>query len=219
MIENLLNGVWKNLVHVNRYQTHVMIKAMTVAEHSWITGMLSLFIFNEVEKNMQNDCSGIKAEILVKALVHDLEECVIGDIPLNEVLRNETKTYKDNVGKIILNKMLDVDENIINNWRYAKSEISGLVVQYSDMLSALLEMIQEKDMGNTYMDKYLSNPVKHLINYEKEFESKIDNMIGVEGDTLQSKFGREFLQVIKILNFELVNHMALKYGIKALATV
>ena len=209
--ENLLNGKWQRLLNVKRYQTYHVVDPLTVADHCWLTAMISMIIFDSffIDRNSINDDETVdrldmRNDLLTKALLHDIEESLTGDIPREEIIRDEIKEMKEKVGNSILNNIFSND--LVRKYTYifhiAKDHtLSGIIITYADMLSALIEALREKSIGNNNLD----DTVEHAMGLLSKQTSTI-----ISSDEIII----DFVIFLTKLTDEIITYIELTYGIR-----
>lgn len=157
-----INSIY-SLRDLKRYNNTPRIKEESVAEH---TAFVALIVLNLEDKYRFDVDKAIKM-----ALVHDLSEIYITDIPHN-VKHRFPKMQKE-----IKKAELDVFENNFPNYvEYYKElelgkSIEAKIVYYADVLSCKQYSESEVKLGNTgYMIKVLEESKERLKEIEKELK-------------------------------------------------
>jgi len=65
--------------HVKRWHIVNTVREQTVAEHSWNVTIIAMNIMGNMPNIVQND--NMRREVMFKAITHDMEEAIDGDIP------------------------------------------------------------------------------------------------------------------------------------------
>ncbi len=205
--ESLLNGRWQWILNVKRYQNRHTIDPLSVADHSWLTAMLGLMIYDSIDFNMDTEWTHMeRGEVVIKALLHDIEEGMTGDIPLEKETRDAMKYAKGLVTTSIIKMIFPskLKDGYLYEHKNAKTDsVSGSIIRYADMLSALIEALREKQLGNTNFDDVVNNAMNHLN----------EMFLGIEcgNDTLR----RQTINYLNSLTDEIIAHISLTYGIRA----
>lgn len=159
-VPDLLEGKWQRLLDVYRFGNRPSVSRITVASHSWLTTMLAMFIFDSLEEEAFEyiDYKDKYSDALLRrAIVHDIEECILGDIPLEQITFDEVKQIKKNIGSTIVEDV--IGKTYVPYWSSAKNGAIGIILSYADMLSAYIEAIREVRLGNTtYSDVLIKAP-------------------------------------------------------------
>ena len=129
----------RGLRHVNRFNFHHVNKKQNVAEHSFYVGIYAKMFADEIFKDTPNK-NQLSAQVLWRALAHDFEEAVIGDIPylvrkqLSAPILNElkSKAYAE----------LDIrDKEVL--------PIFDQIVDFADAYELKVYLEEERRSGNT----------------------------------------------------------------------
>ncbi len=209
--ESLLNGRWQWILNIERYQNRHTIDALSVADHSWLTAMLSMMIFDSIgfyDGTSNDDLTNImRGELLTRAILHDVEESLTGDIPLESETKVEIKYVKGLISNNIMKAIFpsEIADKYSAHHMFAKHSmtVEGSIVRYADMLSALIEALRENDLGNTNLDDIIENAMGYL----RDMFTDVD-------------CGNRTL-LIKAINYmndltdEIINYIQSNYSIKA----
>ena len=150
------------LSNITRFTALKLDRPYNVAEHSYRVAMLTMVIVDEFNANPFNTVKLDKAEALSKALIHDLEESVIGDIA------TPVKTYpgfRDLLRKaseqIMETQVLDEDlvnrNEYLKHWVEDKDGATGEVITIADKMEALMAAAYELKRGNKDLQKAFNN--------------------------------------------------------------
>lgn len=115
-----------------------MIRRTNVAEHSFGTAALSIEIMDDLSWNYIGNYES-KYQILKKALLHDLHESVLSDIPY-DVKRIDNSLFKS---LLLEEDKLDRSANIPK-----LSPEHDLIVQTADMLELAFTLVEDIELGN-----------------------------------------------------------------------
>lgn len=155
----------RNMRHINRCGIYPTIKPEDVCQHSYYVALLTYILGNEynlvvVEHNkdlhpydVDNQMTVIDVDKAVKAaLVHDVEEVFISDIPwtVKHHDKNTEKTFTDLKAKILDEKFLgsDVLSFLKYDCRTSKDGLEGELVNLADMLELVIYCSEEITFGN-----------------------------------------------------------------------
>lgn len=161
----LLVGDPVRLRYAVRFSTCHKVHNESVAEHSYYVALYATIICGWVY------CSGYEVRpdlenVMQRALYHDLEECVTGDI--NRVFKYSHPLVTDGIQvganaameKILagLDIPLNHRQHIYRLWMYAKHSdegcVEGHIVKFADYLSVLSYMMQELTNANITMREH-----------------------------------------------------------------
>lgn len=156
--KDLLDALLKvsHLSDVHQFQGHPQIKSISVAEHSYYVAMCALLIGQYLHSQGRSNIEVIENAV-VKALMHDVEECVTGDIPYpaKQHIKYETNGERNyTFAKYqfdVVKKLFDNIPNVLASWVASKSDDgSGHIVILADRLALVLYLIREVMLGSIY---------------------------------------------------------------------
>lgn len=147
-VTNLFSSL-SGLSSVHRYSMTKMTAPESVLEHSGWVAIASMIIAKEL--NDINRGSIILEDVLTRALIHDVDEIVTGDIPRPTKYRNEDtiEAFKQmsrwGVDKVVGSLGLSpaVSESISRAHRVAKVGREGLVVAIADCMAVVYKLWEE----------------------------------------------------------------------------
>ena len=160
---NILSGGWQNLLEVKRWGTTNMSNHLSVAEHSWLTAMLSERFIREAIRRRYLFRSTVEVMVdisrtaTINALIHDLEECLISDIPNTSFTRDNPhvislkKDAIESVGAYLFDDPYD-NLGYVFDRRNAKEGVAGQVVSYADAYSMLIELNRQTGYSEEYQE-------------------------------------------------------------------
>lgn len=162
-LKEMLIGMPVRLRYVDRFSTCRVLKKESVAEHSFYVAFYCLMIAwwcdNYTEKADLN-----VAELLTKALLHDLDEAATGDVPRFFKYSDPIlKQHLDEVaqkGVQLIAKMLWDNATAISDiefcWKQAKNDTpEGRILEFADFLSVLSYIWEEMRSSNLIMPEHL----------------------------------------------------------------
>ena len=185
-VDNILTGHWQNLLEVKRFGTTNMSVHLSVAEHSWLTAMLvGRFMKDAIKDNYLYRCplemvGDISRNALHSALIHDIEECLISDIPNISFTRNNI-LVKDLKADAILEAPALLFDDPLDSLGYgfdrasAKIGVDGMIVSYADAYSMLIELNRQRDCID-YSD--ILNDVLDILDANCEREKEQEDYYG-----------------------------------------
>lgn len=190
---SILNGPMRRMSHVNRYSSIPVHRPENVAEHSWWVTMIAYLIADDLFLQGVN----IKMElVLSKALVHDLSECVSGDIIRSYKYSSpEVRKTLGDADRInmqgITSKMGSVGPSVYHDWARAKADgLEGDIVAFADMVGVVIYCREEYLMGNRQIELVLKEMYEtwfHKYHEVEHLSQYIDRMFpnGAYTDALQ----------------------------------
>lgn len=156
------------LHRVLRYSTLPVHYQEDVAQHSWYVSFYALVIY-ELIREFDPDCEIDKGTLLERAIVHDLDEMISGDV--HRPFKYADKDMKDSMTKVALRLLLkwqteaQLPSTVYHSAVDAKSGIEGEIIRLSDMLSVASFTIENHKMGNTFVIEVAENVVKALTEF------------------------------------------------------
>jgi 5'-deoxynucleotidase YfbR-like HD superfamily hydrolase len=150
------------LSNIVRYSMHEKLREQNVAEHSFRVALLAMAIADAYCDNGAQ----VNYEVLLKrALMHDMEEAINGDI--SYVVKNRNSSTKDFFNKLesetIENSMFqknNIYKCIIQNAR--TNDLEGRIVSIADMLEILFYAMREMRMGNKQMQSLYDRVLQYV---------------------------------------------------------
>jgi len=157
---NYILGHSRRLNFIKRFNTRIKSYEEPVSAHSFYVTMYSFIIATLMKKNGRV----IDVELTIKkALFHDLEESIAGDIltPFKKQFKKEYHALCDLAFKQITGGLDEgIKDEIEGYWSEAKIGLEGHVVDYCDDLAGAVYCIEQLNSGNQYFndifDDYLS---------------------------------------------------------------
>lgn len=156
---NKFNKTVDRLSCVNRFSSNKLSKDENVLEH---TGKVALLCYH-IGMSLSHEEFDIDIErLLSKALLHDIEESVTGDIirTTKYATPEIVRAFKDGevaIAERLLNDQFH-DEQAFEMWKVSKSGATGDIVAFVDVLCAMYKMDDEinvrgnKSVANTISD-------------------------------------------------------------------
>lgn len=147
-IIEVMYGNFTRLSHTWRYSSVPVIARENVAEHSFWTAMIGITIAYET------GVPHLAGTVAVNAIMHDIEECMTGDLIrdmkyANEEFRQQIQTIEDEFVTRLVEDMGPTGGIIQARWRGAKGETrAGRIVALADALSVVAYCSKEGTMGN-----------------------------------------------------------------------
>jgi len=174
-------GLANNLSSVSRYSQSHLIKSESVLEHSGFVALVCYTIGSRIP--------GIDmGELLSKAIVHDIDETITGDIP--RPTRYANNEIFEAINKVERKNMMFISQSILGNgimysdWQSAKDDtIEGTIVRIADSLAVLYKVWQEYTLynSNTIVDhaKSVAESLESIETTELELELIIAEAINL----------------------------------------
>lgn len=196
----LLVGQSARLRYVPRFSTCQRLHSENVAEHSYYVAFYSMVIVDWVNANSAE--AGIPVEIdlgtvLSYALLHDLEECITGDLPRAfKYSLPEVATVLHDAGELAMHRIMsevvpDFADEYVQEWTAAKDEatIDGCIVRFADYLAVLSYMVCELTNNRTMTDNW-NTMHDYQITFQKKEYDFIRPLVDEAGTILANAFRR-----------------------------
>lgn len=129
--------------------------------------------------------------VLSKAIIHDIEEVITGDIPTptkyhSEKLLDQITLLEEDAAHQVC---MDVfDSNIIHGlWTNCKDgSMSGQIVRLADIAAVVYKIWCERQLGNTTFDKYLPDITQRIRDVDlcDDLEVFLENILDVAEDMI-----------------------------------
>lgn len=172
-MKNLLVGHAIRLKYVTRFSTCRTLHKESVAEHSYYTALYSIVVAKWVTDH--TDLRIDVAKLLTKALVHDLEESITGDIPRD--FKHVDKELRASIERIAETSFLKAAESIfqcntnywLSVWKSAKDDtVEGRILAFADFLSVVSYIYEEVRIASSISLK------EQLISLQSYYEGFLD---------------------------------------------
>ena len=158
-------------VHCNKHES--------VLEHTAFVAIYAMYL--------QRHYGGSLEMIMLRSLLHDMEETATGDIP------NPTKYYSSDIFEGLRDyseeSMREISDEFFDGkaysaWACAKDRsLEGQIVAISDAAASVYKIWQEYETGNKTLLKFIPNVQKGLI----KLTERVDKELKLEVDLLQVK--------------------------------
>lgn len=153
---------FRRLRHIQRCNNFARVMSEDDAQHSYFTTMLAMIIADEY--NAKND-ELVNTELVIrKALMHDTDEVVTGDIPFN--VKHADKQLNTSLAKVmstIVQKLYEGSSTQFQKYRVVadtcKQGIEGSIVDLADMLELAVYCHEEVNAGNDNMNSLLKRAI------------------------------------------------------------
>lgn len=176
--------------HVFRYSSQPVVVRECVAEHSYYVAMYSMILSHIIKAREKKAVD--PALCVFRALCHDIDECLTGDVirPVkhsNEDISNSLYRLSTIVVSE-LSKPLDEAGGSINHyWSSAKSDdINGVIVRVSDFLAVVRYLYQEVSMGNSLVDHIIGECIEYGEHIQIKADEWSDVLSNVTNDAIDT---------------------------------
>lgn len=151
---NFIDWICK-LTSMPRFTGSPLMEPQSGADHAFRVTMIALQIVDDYNYRQKRKSDQIsREEVLMKALLHDVEESVIGDIPspvkyMTPEFRKAVKLIEETTMKnTVLKDAGPYKEEYYRLWHDAKKDDSGKIVKISDKLEGFIKINFEIKQGN-----------------------------------------------------------------------
>jgi 5'-deoxynucleotidase YfbR-like HD superfamily hydrolase len=129
---------------VTRYSMKKLVRDESVMEHIGVVALMAMFIARDcIKAGYQVDMENL----LTAALVHDLEESVIGDVPTTTKYANQQIAFELNhLSRLTIRTiMLEIDHPVlVSIWENQKNiSIEGRILKLCDLFSVIMKLREE----------------------------------------------------------------------------
>jgi 5'-deoxynucleotidase YfbR-like HD superfamily hydrolase len=172
-----LFSISQSMSAIKRYSQLHLLKSESVMEH---TGFVCLFTYILCEKINSVSDEEDKLNIgiaLEKAVIHDIDEVVTGDIPRPTKYHSKesSKIFEniadDGIKQIISELDLGFQSRIELNWKTAKDDSEGAIVALADLASVVYKLWDEVILlGNKKLILQGKQVFTYVQNLSKEIE-------------------------------------------------
>ena len=180
-----------NLNNIQRYSGTKLVEPENLSQHIVDTIMIGIKVINKL--NTLTDTSELDIEkYVMKAVYHDLEESVTGDIPRPLKYHDaDTLSALKSVADVVALELFkdEFGEHYLyhhKNWINAKEGKEGFILKIVDTLTVVIKVIKEVSLlNNMYMLKVAKEVIKYLnelLTYlsVEEYNCPIDNELHKE---------------------------------------
>lgn len=166
-LKNFIDGERK-LDRVIRFSAHRRIKDQSLSEHSFHVALYAMILADLEEKIFGNKIN--KDKLLKTALLHDLEECLTGDIiyDFKHTYKHFAKEIKEISQRFFEDLMKNLPQKVskeyLSLWKNSKDSktIEGKIIEAADKLEGLIYALDEFSLGNKAFNKVIKTYLKLL---------------------------------------------------------
>lgn len=184
-LEKLLFGQTTRVRYVIRFGTCHRMRDESVAEHSFFVGFYSMMLGKHIRLS-----DAEMAELLQRALLHDIEEAVSGDFPRPfKHGDKELKKALDIAGQHAFEQAVDgllpaYTEDLERMWVGAKEGKIGRILAFADFLAVLAYLCQEVEASNRTMKRQCDEMKKYWADFAKADYEFIRDLVNQSGAIL-----------------------------------
>lgn len=145
-IDNLLNDKINLMDSVHRQATISTIKQENIAQHSFHVAYYALKLSKALNLSEQ-----LQGEIVIEALIHDIAETSISDVPSNvKHSVPELKPLLDKAEDLAIEKYFPEISDEFKKLRQDENEknIKGTIIKIADIIAFIQFCLTEEELGN-----------------------------------------------------------------------
>lgn len=169
---NLVSSPLMNLDHTFRYSGTRLVEPESLSQHIVDTIMMGIKIIDKVN-NESKSVTLSPEHYVMKAVYHDLEEVITGDIPrplkyYNQVTLNSLRSVADDVAMSFFEAQFNDNSKAYSLWESAKDGREGYILKLVDMLVVANKVVKEVTLLNNY---YMLRVAHEVVGYLNEVKS------------------------------------------------
>jgi 5'-deoxynucleotidase YfbR-like HD superfamily hydrolase len=173
-MQEMLTGKARTVAHVTRFAGIPLHRTENVAEHSYMTAQYAMFIGLEC---IRLGGAVDMGKLLTRALVHDLDEAIMVDLPRPLKYRDPVllARWQDMSREAVLQMEMALGVPFFVAWSRAKDHsLEGRILALADLISVTSYVIEELRFGNSFMLPVLKGNIDYLMEfYNKEGTTEI----------------------------------------------
>ena len=154
--------------NVRRWSHAYCHKPESILEHTAVVSIIALALAAKLGADVE--------KVLERALLHDMEETVTGDIPTptkyhNPAITEEIKRFEAIAAKEVCYSYFG--EWAWKVWREAKDDsLEGEIIRVADAGAVVLKIQQEKALGNRSFEEFEENIWNALLNIKQNITNE-----------------------------------------------
>jgi 5'-deoxynucleotidase YfbR-like HD superfamily hydrolase len=196
-IRNHMN-LLSRMTTVQRYSQYHLCVPESVLEHSAFVAMISMFIANHIELDMVERC-----KVIEKALMHDVDEVVTGDI--SRPVKYHSKELRLMIAAMESENMERISDEILESdrffyvWRDSKEGKAGSIVALADVLAVVYKLYDEVvmrgnktlyDIANKDVDRLVAKRVESVVLLYEIDPTKLEQIV-IDCNQMMDKIKQE----------------------------
>lgn len=171
----LISSPLMNLDHTHRYSGTKLVEEETLSQHIVDTIMMGIKVIDEINHIAGREMLST-TKYVMKAVYHDLEECITGDIPrpvkyYDEHTRDSLKNVADQVAKKFFDEQFHDGEPHYAIWESAKEDNEGYILKIVDTLVVANKVVKEVSILNNFYMLRVAHEVSQYL--EEQYNSLI----------------------------------------------
>jgi len=169
LVQEFVNGDHRRLAVIDRYSTQYVLRRENVAEHSFFVAATAHMIY--LKLRVYDPTADLDlGDLLARALLHDYDEVVSGDIP--HQFKHADATLNKQVNRVAIRlltswaRKVGLPQSWLDAVTKAKADdLAGQIIRFADMSAVVAYAAENVEMGNLRMRPAAQNAVKILQKY------------------------------------------------------
>lgn len=184
--EIIMNPMVSRAAYVQRYSSSRLCDPENLATHVYEVQMIGLMIIHKLKKWCSVEVD--EHEFLMKALLHDVDETVLGDTPrplkyASPEIHDSIEKVADNTARSLMYSYFEGDtaDRYYGYYKQSKKDLTGFIVKMADMLSVLKKVVFEVEyLHNLTMLKVVDN----LVDYTESLRDSLSDLCKDDDDNI-----------------------------------
>jgi 5'-deoxynucleotidase len=167
----------RDMAAITRWSQAYCLKEESVLEH---TGFVAVYALRLAYKHDVDI-----GEVMERAIVHDMEETITGDIPTPT--KYSSPAMLDLIESLSVDAAVNISRNVFfgcmfRPWSKSKAiDDAGRIVALADIAAVVYKIWIEQSLGNHNFHKYAPNIIARLYemkgNFPEKFHGEINNLL------------------------------------------
>lgn len=175
---DLVSSPLMNLDHTYRYSGTKLVEAESLSQHIVDTIMLGLKMIDAINGIANYTCLD-PSKYVMKAIYHDLEEVVTGDVPrplkyYDDATRDSLKNVADQVARKFFDEQFNYGITHYNIWNDAKEDAEGYILKIVDTLVVANKVIKEVTLLHNFYVLRVAHEVSQYLRELRDTVAKRD---------------------------------------------
>lgn len=163
----LVSSPLMNLDHTYRYSGTKLVESESLSQHIVDTIMMGIKMIDEINSRT-NESSLSPEKYVMKAVYHDMEEAITGDIPrplkyYSKATLTSLREVADDIAHEFFLTQFSEWESHYKLWADAKTEDEGFILKLVDMLVVANKVIKEVSFLHNYYMLRVAHEIHHYL--------------------------------------------------------